>query len=171
MLIITIKAAKPNPAGKDKASGHPLPEQLQGEWVDLENTSGQAVRLTGVSLDHRVYGPFSTEPRFALYWKDTEGLLLAPNQVLRIHSGHAKDSIFMAREDLVGAHIHRWSERDLFALNNGATGDKLTVWHHADQWARIDETEYAPFPPEGAILRRIGDRLMPTGASSLYLWR
>ena len=73
----------------------------------------------------------------------------------------------MALEDRIGAQTHVWTERNTFALNNGACGDKLTIWFNNGKWVRVDEASYDPFPPEGKILRRVGDRLVSDPLSAI----
>jgi hypothetical protein len=67
----------------------------------------------------------------------------------------------MAEEDKRGAHKHRWGEHGSFQLNNGACGDVLTIWFYDGNWHRLDEAGYSPYPPEGAVLVRQGDKLIP----------
>ncbi len=161
MTELIVYRAKPNPAGKDKSRFSPIPRQLQGEWIDIQNSSGRALRLTGISIDHRAFGPNCSDPQYASYWRDTEGLVLNPTEILRVHTGNAAQQDQMADEDRRGANKHRWGEHGVFQLNNGRCGDILTIWLHNGTWNKLDEVGYSPYPPEGTVLRRQGDRLVP----------
>ena len=91
MTRIQIVAAKPNPTGRDKAGSFPLTRQLQGEWVDIQNTSSSRTSLSGVSFAHLAFGPVCSNPQTSTAWRDIENLVLEPNEVLRIHSGKSGD--------------------------------------------------------------------------------
>lgn len=161
MAKIIVYRAKPNPLGKDKFHNFPLLHQLQGEWVDLYNNSGGRLNLSGVSLDHSAFGANCGGRHNAAYWQDKEGLVLEPGEILRIHTGRAGDASHMAEEDRIGVHKHRWAEHGSFKLNNGACGDTLTIWcYNGSKHELIDQVSYAPYPPEGAVLIREGDKLV-----------
>ncbi len=57
-----ITQAKPNPAGKDKTAGHPKPDHLIGEWVDIKNNSSSPIDLGRVSVDHTEYDHLQRPP-------------------------------------------------------------------------------------------------------------
>lgn len=159
MTNITIVRAKPNPAGRDAYQHRPLPQQLQGEWIDLQNTAGKALNLTGVFVHHRAFEQGCSNPKFALYWQAPAGTILPANAILRVHTGKSSDRHHMTSSDSTGANQHAWGEHGWFQLNNGACGDIITVWFHDTEWHRIDEVGYDPYPPEGAVLVRNGNKL------------
>ena len=160
MSKLIVYRAKPNPAGKDKVHHVPVLRQLQAEWVDIKNISQANLRLTRVSVDHRAFSQGCSNPKHSEYWKDREGLVLGSGQVLRIHTGRSADSRHMADEDRHGAHVHGWGEHGTFKLNNGACRDRLTIWFFDATWTKIDEAGYDPYPPEGQVLVREGDKLV-----------
>lgn len=69
-------------------------------------------------------------------------------------------------EDRQGADFHAFVGRDLYVWNN-AEGDCSGLWSPAAQ-RFIDKACYDPHPPEGAILVRVGDKLVP---SRSHAWR
>lgn len=166
-MTLKIVASKPNPTGRDTAGGRPLARQLQGEWVDIQNISNTRVLLVSYSLDHTAFSPGCQNRQYAEYWSAKTAAYVAPGEIMRIHSGREADAIHMAMEDRIGAHIHAWTERNAFALNNGPCGDALTVWHNAGSWVRVDVAEYDSYPPEGEVLHRIGGRLVASGVGAL----
>lgn len=161
MAKLIIYRAKPNPAGKDKFRNFPLARQLQGEWVDFINNHNGRISLTGVSLDHTAFGATCTDRTYAEYWKAANNLVLDAGEILRIHTGKYADANQMADEDRLGAHKHVWAEHGSFKLNNGACGDTLALWHYAGgKYEAIDRAYYNPYPPEGVVLVREGDKLV-----------
>jgi hypothetical protein len=62
--------------------------------------------------------------------------------------------------------VHAYAEKNQFVLNN-LCGDRITLfWVDADNKAHfLDAADYDPNPPEGAILVRRGDRLVPALAT------
>ncbi len=164
MPNLTVTRAKPNPAGRDRANGRPIVSQLLGEWVDLTNTASTAINLGGAGLTHRTYDAQGRlEPNSTIYWQGSAAIVLQPGQVLRVHTGRESDRGVMNYEDSVGAHYHAFAESNNFVLNN-AQGDEPSIWAKDSngRWSiRIDGAWYSPHPPEGAVLRRSGDNLVP----------
>ncbi|HUE72852.1 MAG TPA: hypothetical protein VMP01_18350 [Pirellulaceae bacterium] len=158
---------KPNPPGKDRTRrGGASQTQLGAEWIDLQNTSGQSLSLTGVAIYHIAYG--SGHPNGQ--WEkvtDLSGSVPA-NQTLRVHSGSGPLAQ-LRPEDIQGAELHRFTNRDQFVWNN-AEGDcaALTM---AAKFDPFDKACYDPNPPEGVVLVRQGDKLVVSTVSAAYARR
>jgi len=159
---ILICRAKPNPAGKDRAGGYPRHEQLLGEWVDLRNTGDAAVVLSTIHLSNMQFSQNcipNGQPN--IYWNGSSNQTLAPGQILRVHTGKSTYSYLMSDEDKIGVDLHVYAEKGNFVLNNKC-GDVLAVlWRYNNEWRKEDGSFYDPNPPEGAILKRVGDKLVP----------
>lgn len=154
LLLIRIK---PNPAGKDRPPhGSPSAAQLAAEWVDFRNDAGVSVGLDEVGLWHLAYSP-NHNPE----WRRVMGFTgtLTAGQVVRVHSGLKRDVSVIRHEDLVGADHHVFSGEDAYVWNN-KQGDSPLLF---DEKARqtIDKASYAPNPPEGMVLVRQGEQLVP----------
>lgn len=159
---VQIIRAKPNPAGKDRNQSYPIKQQLLGEWVDLKNVGDQAVSLTTLNLAHTEFDDrCSIKTESQIYWKGS-AVYLNPGQTVRVHTGRSADTAHMAAEDRAGVDLHAYAERDNFALNNRC-GDNLSVWwkNSSDQWQNEDKASYDPNPPDGAVLVRRGNKLVP----------
>jgi hypothetical protein len=65
--------------------------------------------------------------------------------------------------DQLGVPLHSYTDSGLFILNNRC-GDRLILWAKDAAGNRrqpsLDTCAYAPNPPEGATLVRVGDRLV-----------
>lgn len=161
---ILICRAKPNPAGKDRTPlGGPRQEQLLGEWVDLQNTGDASVNLSTLHLSNFEFlSGCVRKENPTIYWDGSADEKLAPNQILRVHTGKSLYSASMLNEDRNGVNLHAYAEKGNFVLNNKC-GDILGVWwkDRDGKWHNEDTASYDPNPPEGAILRRIGPKLMP----------
>ena len=149
---------KPNPAGKDKnRNGRASQTQLGAEWVDIRNTSNTPVSMDDVKLYHVAFHNGK-----ASHWELVTGFTgtLQGQQVIRIHSGSGPVSVLNA-EDVRGADIHSFTGKDNYVWNN-EEGD--TSWLTEQQNGKDVETDkagYAPNPPEGVVLVRAGDSLVP----------
>ncbi|MEO8754635.1 MAG: hypothetical protein ABI624_18355 [Casimicrobiaceae bacterium] len=155
-MRLTIIRIKPNPAGKDRpAHGGPSAAQLAGEWVDFRNDAGQDMALNGISLWHLAYTP----GRQATWEKVTDftGTLPA-GKIVRVHGGETRALSVIRPEDLAGADYHAFSGRDAYVWNN-KQGDSPLLYVESTKQT-IDQTSYAPNPPEGAVLVRQGDQLV-----------
>lgn len=161
---ILIYRAKPNPAGKDRVSGYPQQQQLLGEWVDLQNTGDAAVNLSTLNLCHVQFSNQGVpEDKPTIYWTGKYGEVLNPGQVLRVHTGKSEHAGSMAYNDAQGVHLHAFAEKGNFVLNNNY-GDVISVWWKGQdgKWNKEDAAGYDPNPPEGVILKRVGDKLIPS---------
>lgn len=151
---------KPNPAGKDRSRHAVDPWQLAGEWVDIKNGGDWVLPLEGLELYHLAYPRGGGEPG----WEKVCGLTgsLAPGRVLRLHSGRSIPVSSLATQDQLGADFHAFTGRDAYIWNN-AEGDRSGLWRpSAESW--VDRASYDPDPPEGVVLERVGDKLLPMAA-------
>lgn len=159
--MVNIHRSKPNPAGRDKAGGYPIPSQLLGEWVDIINNGSGAVHLEGLHLANQRYDQNCSYQETRIYWSGSRAEVLAPRQVLRVHTGRRIDANQMHAQDWTGANLHSYADNGQFVLNNKC-GDVLTLWtkSHTGAWVKHDTCSYSPYPPEGAVLVRSGDQLV-----------
>lgn len=158
---LRITQIKPNPAGKDKTpAGYASPTQLGAEWVDIKNTGYQAVGLGNVELNHQAYSDSANWTWRAIY-RFASGFTLAPNEIVRVHSGSGPSIASLRPEDIAGSTHDVFTGEDRFVWNN-REGDTPALWDtSAKGW--IDKASYDPYPPEGTVLVRSGDKLMPGG--------
>ena len=154
MKELRIFRAKPNPAGKDRHGSYTPPRQLAAEWIDIQNIGDEPYTLTGISLQHIAYQPGCREPKWD-FLKALSGTLYS-GQVLRMHSGGFLSTADMNPEDVTGADKHEFTGRG-YAWNNDC-GDRAGLWN-GTIW--IDRANYDSYPPEGLILVREGDKLVP----------
>lgn len=151
---------KPNPAGKDRTRYGASAAQLAAEWVDIKNVSTEAVNMNGVRLCHIAYSDAYPNGRWELITSFTG--TLQPGQVIRVHTGEAKNASQIRSEDLVGADHHLFTGRDAYVWNNDR-GDCSSLWT-ADGDQPFDKASYSSPPAEGAILTRVGDTLVGAAA-------
>jgi hypothetical protein len=154
MKTIQTTQLKPNPAGKDRTRTSISETQLAAEWADISNTGRQSVDLSGVSLFHKAYnrsGGFEWELARKL------GGVLEPGKVLRIHSGKGPYSV-VRNEDKVGSHYYFFTGESRYIWNNDF-GDMALLWEPATD-IYVDQASYDPYPPDGVILQRVGNKLV-----------
>lgn len=159
-MKLTVIRIKPNPAGKDRARhGNTTTAQLAAEWVDFRNDTGADVSLDGVSLWHLTYAP-GRNPE----WEQIVGFAftLPAGKIARVHSGQRRDLSIVRPEDVSGADLHVFTGKDAYVWNN-AQGDTPLLFKAATK-TTIDSASYDPNPPEGIILIRNGDKLVPSVA-------
>lgn len=150
---------KPNPSGKDRTrwSGASA-TQLGGEWADIKCVGTQAVNLNGLALYHIAYRVDGSS-----YWENVMAFsgTLPAGQVMRVHAGSGPESVLLP-VDKAGADIHLFT-RGNYVWNNDR-GDCAGLL--LDNGNLIDKACYDSKPPEGVVLERVGDRLLPltTGA-------
>lgn len=155
--MLQIARIKPNPSGKDRLGGWASASQLAAEWVDVTNTSAGAVTLNGIGLYHRAFSGGSSRWEHLV---DLSGVLPA-GKTLRVHSGRGGIAVVHV-DDLMGADYHQFIGEDRYVWNN-REGDTPLLWNDARK-AEVDHASYDPNPPEGAILIRVGDRLVPASS-------
>jgi hypothetical protein len=161
MKTLRVIQLKPNPIGKDRAQfGTPPPAQLGAEWVDFKNTGTVAVDLQTVRLYHVAYAP--GEPNG--HWEEIMGFQgsLPSGKVIRVHSGQKRDISVLRQEDLVGADYHLFTGKDSYVWNNGR-GD-IAALGDGSVSNLIDRASYDANPPEGVVLVRVGEKLVPAVA-------
>jgi hypothetical protein len=153
MKGLRITKAKPNPAGKDRVAGVTSKRQLAAEWVEFKNTGDEPFTLNGISLQHIAYQQRCREGR----WEAVMSFkgVLQPGQVVRVHSGSELSTSEMNPEDAIGANYHFFTARN-FIWNNDC-GDTARLWN---ELITIDAASYDPYPLEGKILVRQGDKLI-----------
>src|SRR5688500_6017199 len=95
-----------------------------------------------------------------LSFKGTLGL----GEVVRVHSGSGPESLLHA-EDRNGATYNIFTGRKLYVWNNGEGDTSRITENTAAGEVDVDRASYAPYPPEGVILVRVGAKLVPSSAS------
>jgi hypothetical protein len=160
MKTLFLTQIKPNPTGKDRSRYGATPAQLGAEWVDFKNTGTTGVSLDGVVLYHLAFSGGTSTWKQVMTFSGT----LAPGKIVRVHAGRVRDISVLRQEDIDGADHHLFSGEDQYVWNN-AEGDTAALWDSGvKQW--IDSASYDPYPPEGVILVRSGDKFI-SGTSQL----
>jgi hypothetical protein len=154
MKSLRVIRSKPNPLGKDRYRSFTPPTQLNGEWVDILNDGDVAYPMGNIGLHDIAFKPGCKDPEWREYF--TFQGSLAVGKVVRIHAGH--QPAVLPPIDANGADVHLYTGKN-YVLNNDC-GDTIALW---DRVARYweDKASYDPWPPEGAILKRQGDKLVP----------
>lgn len=155
MKTLLITQIKPNPAGKDRDRfGNASKSQLAAEWMDFRNTGLAAVDLGDVVLYHIAYPPGSSQG----HWEQVMSFrgILAAGRTVRVHSGSGPESV-VRPEDLVGADHHLFTGRN-YVWNN-REGDTPRLFDSLLRF-NIDQASYDPYPPEGHVLVRSGNKLV-----------
>lgn len=158
--ILQIIQAKPNPAGKDKAGNIPKPEQLLAEWVDIKNVGTEAVPFSTISLSHTLFDANCRNTNETeVYWNGGSKFL-QPDKTIRVRTGKHKDKHLINSSDDSGNDWNGYANKNNFVLNNRC-GDTITlVWTNAVESPLSDTVSYDANQPEGAILRRSGNKLV-----------
>ena len=152
---------KPNPSGKDRTRrGGATAKQLGGEWVDIENSGRLAVDLNGVTLYHIAYSGHTDNGRWdkVMSFRGT----LGAGEIIRVHAGSGPLTALNAI-DQQGATYHLFTGHDAYVWNNDR-GDCPALWQSGER-VPFDMACYGANPPEGAILARVGDRLVASSAA------
>jgi len=154
-MSLQIIRIKPNPAGKDRTrSGYTSSEQLAGEWVDFQNVGTSSVDLSPIQLWHRAY--HHTQ---APTWEKVMGFTgsLQLGKIVRVHSGNGPETV-LRDEDRRGADFHLFTGQN-YVWNN-KEGDTPALYNKVTE-VTVDSASYDPNPPEGEVLRRGGNKLIP----------
>jgi hypothetical protein len=161
-LSLLIYQTKPNPTGKDHTpNGAAKPEQLLGEWVDIENNGSESIMFSKIQLHHTLFNELcQTRGETEVYWSAEGTGLLKPGQVLRVHSGRHRDKSLMSELDDAYADWHAYAERDHFVLNNRCGDIVVATWQDEEGRNYKDAASFAPNPLEGVILRRSDHQLI-----------
>ncbi len=152
---LQVFRCKPNPRGRDKTPDGAIPlTQLAAEWVDIKNTGSSGVNLHRIELRHIAY--IDSRP----VWHNVRLLsgTLPSGEILRVHSGIKLEASEMLDVDRTGAQHHLFTGHPRYVWNN-KEGDTARLWDR-DRDSVIDEASYAPLPPDGAILHRVGKELV-----------
>lgn len=151
---------KPNPSGKDRTRwGGASATQLGGEWADIENQGSQGFDLQGVGLHHVAYkSDGSSQWDLVISFQG----VLQPGQVMRIHAGAGPESVLLA-QDRNGADIHLFTGGN-YVWNNDK-GDCAGLIKNST--TQLDKACYAANPPEGVILKRVGEGLVPPASTAM----
>lgn len=144
MPDLLVTRALPNPAGKDRTPGHLVKnEQLNGEWIEFQNTTQKTLTIDGVSIAHHTFNAYCQNTG-----EDQLTTFTGPmpsGSSIRLHTG-----IGEAWDE--GSIRHLYLNRRNFVWNNQC-GDAAVL--RVKDGGLIDWAAYAPQPPEGAVLNRI----------------
>lgn len=155
MTDLTITQLKPNPLGKDLVGKFASNTQLVGEWVDIKNTSGKNLNMTGVKVyDHTFTGACGDEGARVVYTFATMTLLAG--YTVRIHSGSWVPESSLSLLDRAGADLHLYTGYS-YVWNN-VCGDTAEVRNAVGVY--VDWASYFSNPREGKILKRQGRLLV-----------
>ena len=155
-MFLKIIRAKSNPTGKDTAPLDVPTEQLAGEWVDIQNEGSESISLSNLVLYHREYPTHNGNTK----WGKVMDLFgtLEPGSILRIHSGGQVELSRLRPEDRDGADLH-YSTGKWYVWNNDEE-DTAGLWDK-DEEIWLDRVYYDASPPEGVILHRFNNKLIP----------
>ena len=157
MKQIQINQAKPNPSGKDRSRYSTPNSQLNAEWVDIKNIGDENYPLNGIKLQHIAYGMYGTSE-----WHDVIrfNISLAPNEVVRVHSGEKVSTETLPLIDREGADHHLFTKDNKYVWNNDKSDSPRLVLDSGWSTTEIDKATYDAYPPEGKILKRVGEKLI-----------
>src|SRR5439155_17255059 len=82
---------------------------------------------------------------------------LPVRKAVRVHSGASIPLDQMYSEDARGVDYHVYTGINNYIWNN-ACGDTAVLFNGR---TNEDSASYDPHPPDGAVLRRLGDKLVP----------
>lgn len=159
---IQIVRLKPNPSGKDRTRpGVATATQLGGEWADIQSVSDKPVNMDNVILKHVAYSADGRTTR----WEQVMSFkgVLRPKQVVRVHAGSGPETALLP-EDKNGADIHLFTG-GYYTWNNDHTD--CAGLFVIGQSQPFEKACYAANPPEGAVLKRVGDTLVPSTTTAM----
>jgi hypothetical protein len=160
-MSVRASQIKPNPAGKDRTrSGNASGTQLGGEWVDVRNSGNTGVNMNGVRLCHVAYSPDGRQS----WWAEVISFTgtLGAGEVVRVHSGSGPLSA-LRPEDIAGAIHHLFTGKNYVWNNDKSDCSGLFV---AGAQQPFDTACYEAYPPEGQILKRVGDKFVPAATAA-----
>lgn len=96
---------------------------------------------------------------------DFRGTLYS-GRTVRVHSGSGPESA-IRQEDSAGADYHLFTMRD-YVWNN-RQGDSPTLFDTTLN-QNVDQASYNPHPPEGQVLVRSGNKLIPAAIPAYTRW-
>lgn len=150
MKDLTVLRAKPNPVGKDRLGQYAPNTQLVGEWVDVKNTSGKNLRMSGVKVyDHTFNNTCGDQGKRLIYTFPV--YTLKAGHVVRIHSGDKVPVSSLPYIDREGADAHAFTSYS-YVWNNSC-GDTAEIRTSSD--GLVDHASYGSNPVEGKILKRV----------------
>lgn len=154
-MALQIIRAKPNPAGRDRFGRLTPSSQLAAEWIDIANTGVTSESLTSLTLYHKIFNDFCIELGFdeVISFRG----ILGSGEVVRIHSGGEIPLNQMYAEDVQGVDHHLFTGTNY--LWNNKCGDTAVLYNTITK-LEMDRAYYDSNPPEGKILRRIGNKLI-----------
>lgn len=157
MKRLIVTQAKPNPTGKDRLGPVVPSSQLAGEWVDFKNTGDEVYPLDNIKLHHIAY----TAQYPNGVWEEVMGFTgtLGAGEVVRAHSGGKISLDLLSPEDFIGADYHLFTGNS-YVWNNDKSDSPRLVLKQNGQTYEIDKATYSAYPPEGRILRRVGNTLV-----------
>lgn len=153
---------KPNPSGKDRTRrGGATATQLGGEWADIQNVCDKPVNLDNVVLQHVAYSADGRSSWWAkiMAFKGT----LQPGHVIRVHAGSGPESVLLP-DDKNGANFHMFTGGNYVWNNDKSDCAGLFV---DGQSQPFDKACYSAIPPEGVILKRVGDTLVASAVPAM----
>ncbi|TWT43458.1 hypothetical protein [Botrimarina hoheduenensis] len=153
---------KPNPSGKDRTrGGYASATQLGAEWVDLKNVGTTSCDLGDVEVYHIAYSDRSDSGR----WEKVTGFngKLPAGKIVRVHSGSGPINV-LRDEDQLGADFHIFTQKDSYIWNNDRGDCSGLFMVGASQ--PFDKACYDAYPPEGEVLQRSGNKLVPTSTAA-----
>ena len=157
MKRLTITQAKPNPTGKDRFGNIAPSSQLAGEWVDFKNTGDEDHPLDNIKLYHIAYT--TAHPNGV--WEEVMGFngVLDTSKVVRVHSGGKIPLTVLPLIDKAGADYHLFTGKN-YVWNNSKSDSPRLVLEQNGQVYEVDRAIYSAYPPEGKILKRVGNSLL-----------
>src|SRR3989338_12773 len=157
MKRLNVTQVKPNPSGRDRLGNYVPFSQLAGEWVDFKNIGDESFSLNSIELQHVAYTP----PYPNWVWEKVMGFSgnLGVGRIVRVHSGGEIPLESLSPEDFIGADYHLFTGNS-YVWNNNRSDTPRLVLKQNGQTFEIDKASYSAYPPEGKILKRIGELLI-----------
>ncbi|NCN59369.1 hypothetical protein COW99_00095 [Candidatus Roizmanbacteria bacterium CG22_combo_CG10-13_8_21_14_all_38_20] len=157
MKQLLIIQAKPNPSGKDRLGNVVPSSQLAGEWVDFKNSGDEDYPLQNIRLHHIAY----TAQYPNGVWEEVMIFrgVLGVSRVIRVHSGGEIPLENLYQVDRSGADYHLFTGGNYIWNNNRPDSPRLVLQQN-NQTHELDRASYSAYPPEGRVLKRVGNNLL-----------